>query len=138
MTTEGSTAPVSAPVERVTATPAALALIETLRQRHGPDLMFYQSHGCCDGSTPMCLKTGELSLGVGDVCMGQVGGVPFHAARAQFEYLQGGQVVLDARPGGLGTFSLEDGENMHFAATQRLWTDAEWAWLQAHPLQPAA
>ena len=44
------------------------------------------------------------------------------------------QVLLHAKSGALGTFSLEDAEDMHFVATQRLWTDAEWAWLQAHPL----
>ncbi|HNI76526.1 MAG TPA: DUF779 domain-containing protein, partial [Giesbergeria sp.] len=41
-------------VERVVATPQALALIERLREQHGARLMFYQSHGCCDGSSPMC------------------------------------------------------------------------------------
>jgi uncharacterized protein (DUF779 family) len=122
------------PVERVVATPAAQALIDTLKKRHGPDLMFYQSHGCCDGSTPMCLKMGEMPLTPQDVRMGELAGVPFYAARAQYEYLQGGQVIIDAKPGGLGTFSLEDGENMHFAGTQRLWTDEECAWLAAHPI----
>ena len=122
-------------VERVTATPAALALIETLKKRHGPDLMFYQSHGCCDGSTPMCLKVGEMLLSATDVQMGEVGGLPFYVGLAQLEYLQGGPQLLDAKPCGQGTFSLDDGENMHFSAAQtRLWTDEESAWLAAHPL----
>ena len=47
--------------ERVTATPEALELIERLRAEHGP-LMFFQSGGCCDGSSPMCLPDGELPL----------------------------------------------------------------------------
>jgi uncharacterized protein (DUF779 family) len=122
-------------VERISATPAALALIATLRQRHGDALMFYQSHGCCDGSTPMCLKVGEMRLTSTDVQMGEVGGLPFFVGRTQLEYLQGGPQLIDAKPGGLGTFSLDDGENMHFSATQtRLWTDEESAWLAAHPL----
>ena len=122
------------PVERVVASPEALALLERLKARHG-EVMFYQSHGCCDGSTPMCLRVGEMALGQADVHLGTVGGVPFWVGRTQFEYLEGGQVLLHAKSGALGTFSLEDAEDMHFVATQRLWTDAEWAWLQAHPLE---
>ena len=38
-------------MERVTATPAALDMLATLRGKHGP-LMFFQSGGCCDGSAP--------------------------------------------------------------------------------------
>jgi uncharacterized protein (DUF779 family) len=120
-------------VERVVATPAALALLATLRRQHG-QVMLYQSHGCCDGSTPMGLLPNELRLGVGDVQLGLVADVPFFVSRSQLEYLQGGQVILDAKRGSLGTFSLEDSEGQHFSATQRLWTDEEWAWLQAHPL----
>jgi uncharacterized protein (DUF779 family) len=122
-------------VARVVATPAALALIETLKQRHGPALMFYQSHGCCDGSTPMCLKQSEMAMGAADVCMGELGGLPFYAAQAQYEYLQGGQWVIDAKRGSLGTFSLEDSEAMHFAGSQRIWTEAESAGLAKQPLR---
>ena len=120
-------------VARVVATPAAKALIARLRERHG-ELMLVQSHGCCDGSTPMALKPGELALGRQDVELGRVDGVPYFVSRSQLSYLEGGQLILDARPGALGTFSLEDSEDMHFAAVQRLWTAEEWAWLQAHPL----
>jgi len=64
------------PVARVAASPEALALLERLKTRHG-EVMFYQSHGCCDGSTPMCLRVGEMTLGQVDVRLGSVGGVPF-------------------------------------------------------------
>ena len=47
---------------RVVATDEARQLIDTLRAKHGP-LMFHQSGGCCDGSSPMCYALGEfLSL----------------------------------------------------------------------------
>ena len=39
----------------VTATPAALEAIARLRAAHGP-LAFFQSGGCCDGSSPICLQ----------------------------------------------------------------------------------
>ena len=40
-------------LERVTATQAALTLIESLQAQYGP-VLFHQSGGCCDGSSPMC------------------------------------------------------------------------------------
>jgi len=109
---------------RVVATAAALILIDRLQQRHGK-LMFVLSHGCCDGSTPMCLVQGEMQLGVDDVKFGEVGGVPFHISRSQLDYLQGTQLTLDVAPGSLGSFSLEDAEELHFVTNSRLWTDAE-------------
>lgn len=112
------------PPPRVVATTAALILIDRLQQRHGP-LMFVLSHGCCDGSTPMCLAQGEMQLGLDDLKFGEVGGVPFHISRSQLEYLQGSQLTLDVKPGSQGSFSLEDAEDLHFVTRSRLWTDAE-------------
>lgn len=114
--------PVAPP--RVVATPAALILIDRLQQRHG-QLMFVLSHGCCDGSTPMCLVQGEMQLGVDDLRFGEVGGVPFHISRSQLDYLMGTQLTLDVAPGSQGSFSLEDAEGLHFVTRSRLWTDAE-------------
>lgn len=122
-----------ADVQRVVATDAAMALIALLRTRHG-EIFFYQSHGCCDGSTPMCFAQGELALTHSDLQFGEVGGVPFYAGRTQADYLQGTQLILDVGVGSLGSFSLEDAEGLHFRARTRLWTDEESAWLAAHPL----
>ena len=55
--------------ERVLATDAALELIAFLKKKHGP-LMFHQSGGCCDGSSPMCYPNGELIIGDQDVLLG--------------------------------------------------------------------
>jgi uncharacterized protein (DUF779 family) len=120
-------------IPRVTATPAALQVIERLKARHGA-VFFYQSHGCCDGSTPMCFAPGEMGLSSTDLQFGEVGGVPFYAGRTQIDYMQGTQVMLDIGQGSLGTFSLEDADGLHFKASTRLWTDDEAAWLAAHPL----
>ena len=112
----------------------ALALLERLQAQHGA-IFFYQSHGCCDGSTPMCFAPGEMQVGQGDLLYGHVGnGIPYWADRRQAEYLQGTQIVLDVGQGSLGTFSLEDAEGLHFKAKPRLWNDEEAAWLAAHPL----
>jgi uncharacterized protein len=122
-------------VDRLTATPAALALIERLQQRHGPRLMFYQSGGCCDNSAPNCYLEGELTPSPSDVLLGQIGGVRFHISASQFEYLQNTQLIVDAVAAPLGgdNFSLEGPEGMAFLSRSRLFTDAESAWLQAQP-----
>lgn len=120
-------------VERVVATPAAEAVIRRLREQHG-EVFFYQSHGCCDGSTPMCFKAGEMTLSATDVKMGELAGVPFFVGRTQLEYMQGTQTLLDVGQGSLGTFSLEDADGVHFKASTRLWNDEESAWLAQHPL----
>ena len=120
-------------VQRVRATPAARELIERLKGRHG-EIFFYQSHGCCDGSTPMLFEPGDLLLGAADVLYASVEGVPFYAGRTQADYLQGTELTLDLGQGSLGTFSLENAEGVYFKTSTRLWTDEESAWLAAHPL----
>jgi hypothetical protein len=111
-------------VERVTATPAALELIAELEGRHGP-LMFHQSGGCCDGSSPMCYPRGEFMLGDRDVRMGQIGGVPFYMSESQFEYWQHTQLIIDAIPGRGGMFSLDNGTERRFLTRSRMYTDDE-------------
>ena len=116
------------PVPRVTATPAALAVLAWLRAAHGA-LMFYQSHGCCDGSSPMCYLAGELPLGAHDVCLGEIGGAPFHMSASQFEYWQHTQLIIDVRSGQGETFSLEAALGLSFLTRSRLFGDAEAAGL---------
>ncbi|TQU79824.1 DUF779 domain-containing protein, partial [Xanthomonas perforans] len=62
---------------QVTATLAALQLIDKLRAQHG-DVLFHQSGGCCDGSSPMCFAVGEFIVGDRDVLLGEIGGAPFY------------------------------------------------------------
>ena len=61
----------SDPPLQVMATLSALQLIDKLRARHGP-VMFHQSGGCCDGSSPMCYPDGDFLVGSGDVRLGEV------------------------------------------------------------------
>ena len=119
-------------VERVTATPAALVLIETLAARHGP-LMFHQSGGCCDGSAPMCYPRGEFIVGEVDRLLGEIGGMPFYMSASQFEYWQHTQLIIDVVPGRGGMFSLEGPTGQRFLTRSRLFTDDEWAALEAAP-----
>lgn len=109
---------------RVTATPAALALIEELRADHGP-VMFHQSGGCCDGSSPMCYPVGDFLTGDGDVHLGQVGGADFYISRSQFAVWKHTHIILDVVPGRGGMFSLENGREKRFHIRSRLFTAAE-------------
>ena len=115
-------------VLQVTATPAALELIERMSARHGP-VMFHQSGGCCDGSSPMCYPVGDFIVGDRDRLLGHIGGAPFYISGPQFEYWKHTQLTIDVVPGRGGMFSLEGPEGLRFLTRSRLFTDAEWVWL---------
>ncbi|CAO4171023.1 Acetaldehyde dehydrogenase [Methylorubrum populi] len=109
---------------RVTATPAALELIEELKSEYGP-VMFHQSGGCCDGSSPMCYPVGDFITSDGDVHLGQIGGADFFISRSQFEVWKHTHIMLDVVPGRGGMFSLENGREKRFHIRSRLFTSAE-------------
>ena len=111
-------------VLRVTATDAALALIDRLAAKHGP-LMFHQSGGCCDGSAPMCFALGEFITGDADVCLGEIAATPFYMSRSQFEYWEHTHLIIDAVPGRGSGFSLEAPEGLRFLTRSRVYTDEE-------------
>ena len=115
---------------QVVATLPALQLIEKLRGKHGP-LMFHQSGGCCDGSSPMCYPQGDFIVGDRDVKLGEIGGAPFYISPSQFEYWKHTQLTIDVVEGRGGMFSLENGEGVRFLVRSRLFTDEEYAQLLA-------
>src|SRR6266568_6345521 len=109
---------------QVIATPAAITLMEKLQQKYG-DLMFHQSGGCCDGSSPMCYPRGEFIIGHVDVQLGEVDGEPFYISRSQFEYWKHTQLTLDVVPGRGGMFSLDGPEGLRFLIRSRVFDDEE-------------
>jgi uncharacterized protein len=111
-------------VERVSATPATLALIEKLMVNYGT-LLFHQSGGCCDGSAPMCYPRAEFKVGAQDVFMGIIGGQPFYMGKSQFEYWQHTHLIIDVVPGRGSGFSVEAPEGVRFLTRSRVFTDAE-------------
>jgi uncharacterized protein (DUF779 family) len=122
----------SSPPQQVLTTPAADRLMEKLRAQHGP-LMFHQSGGCCDGSSPMCYPLGEFMVGDSDVLLAMLpggDGTPFYMSKSQFEYWKHTQLILDVVPGRGGMFSLENGEGVRFLIRSRVFTDAEIAALR--------
>lgn len=111
-------------VERVTATDTALELITLLKSKHGP-LMFHQSGGCCDGSSPMCYPDGELIVGDQDILLGNIGDVPFYMNKSQFNYWKHTQLIIDVVEGRGGMFSLEGVEGKRFLTRSRAFTTEE-------------
>lgn len=115
---------------QVIATLPALALIDKLRTRHGP-VLFHQSGGCCDGSSPMCFPQDDFIVGDNDVQLGEIGDAPFYISRPQFEYWKHTQLIIDVVEGRGGMFSLENGEGVRFLVRSRLFGDDEYAALEA-------
>jgi len=113
---------------RVSATPAALELIRKLEARHGP-LLFHQSGGCCDGSSPMCFPREEFTIAEVDVLLGEIGGQPFYMSDSQFAYWMHTHLIIDVVEGRGGMFSLEGPEGLRFLTRSRLYTAAELAQL---------
>ena len=115
------------PPPRVVATPAALELLALLQAKHGQDLMFHQSGGCCDNSAANCYLPGEITMGAGDVYLGDIGGCPFYIGRSQYETWKHTQLIIDVIEGTGGTFSLEGPEGKAFHTRSRVFTAVELA-----------
>ncbi|MEV5380375.1 DUF779 domain-containing protein [Streptosporangium nondiastaticum] len=117
-------------VSRVALTPGAARLLRLLRERHGP-LMFHQSGGCCDGSSPMCYPAGEFRTGASDVLLAELAvegvaePVGFWMSADQFERWRHTHLTVDVVPGRGSGFSLEAPEGLRFLVRSRLLTDDE-------------
>jgi uncharacterized protein (DUF779 family) len=116
--------------EQVLATDSAKELIASLQAEHGA-LIFHQSGGCCDGSSPMCYPVGDLMIGDVDVLLGTIAEVPFYMTRSQFEYWKHTQLTLDVVPGRGGMFSVEGARGLRFLIRSRVFTNEEIAALRA-------
>jgi uncharacterized protein len=109
---------------RVTATAKAVDLIALLRSQHGP-ILFHQSGGCCDGSSPMCFPQGDFIVGDSDVLLGKVEGTPVYISGPQFAAWRHTQLILDVVPGRGGMFSLENGTELRFLTRSRIFSADE-------------
>jgi uncharacterized protein (DUF779 family) len=120
---------------RVDLTEAAAVLLRDLTAKHGP-LMFHQSGGCCDGSSPMCYPDGEFITSEADVRLGDLTvpgldrAVPFWMSVSQYEYWKHTHLTVDVVPGRGSGFSVEAPEGVRFLIRSRLLTDAELTYFQ--------
>ena len=119
------------PGSHVDVTGEAADLLRRLTEAHGP-VMFHQSGGCCDGSTPMCYPQGDFITGdsdilIGDLEIGADRAVPVWMSKAQFAYWQHTHLTIDAVPGRGAGFSLEAPYGVRFMIRSRILTDEEYA-----------
>jgi len=123
------------PAGRVAVTGEAAELLGRLTGVHGP-LMFHQSGGCCDGSSPMCFPVGEFQLGAADVHLGDLLiGLPEPVAvwmsASQFAYWKHTHLTIDVVAGRGAGFSVEAPEGVRFMIRSRIFSDEEYAGLAA-------
>ena len=116
-------------IERVSITDQARAVVDQLRQQHG-ELIFHQSGGCCDGSSPMCFQEGDFILGSRDLCLGRIHGCGFYMASDQFKYYENMHIKVDIVKGRGSSFSLEIPLGVRFMAISRVFNDSEMSQLQ--------
>ena len=111
-------------ISRVKITDEAATVVDQLRSKHG-ELMFHQSGGCCDGSSPMCFEKGEFIVGSSDVWLGEIAGCDFFMAKDQFEFWQHTELTIDVVPGRGASFSLEIPLGVRFVTKSRVFTYEE-------------
>ncbi|CDX35591.1 conserved hypothetical protein [Mesorhizobium sp. ORS 3359] len=98
---------------KVSATAAAKALLVEIIADHGP-VLFHQSGGCCDGSSPMCYARGEFIIGDNDVKLGEIGDTPVYISASQYEVWKHTDLIIDVVKGRGGMFSLDNGREKRF------------------------
>ncbi len=115
---------------RVGLTGEAADLLRRLTDQHGP-LMFHQSGGCCDGSSPMCYPAGDFLTGDADILLGELevdgldAPVEFWMSRSQYEYWKHTHLTVDVVPGRGSGFSVEAPEGVRFLIRSRLMDEDE-------------
>ena len=118
---------------RLGMTAESIDLLRSLWRTHGP-LMFHQSGGCCDGSSPMCFAAGEFLTGGSDVLLGVFDIAPaghpeqlieFWMSGEQFAYWSHTYLTVDVVAGRGSGFSLEAPEGVRFLIRSTLMETAE-------------
>lgn len=111
-------------MERINITPQATQLVNQLKENHG-ELIFHQSGGCCDGSSPMIFPKEDMYLDDSDVLMGIVAGVKFYMNIDQYEYWKHTHLTIDITEGRGSSFSLEIPLGYRFIIHSRLLNEKE-------------
>jgi len=110
--------------ERVAITNKAIEILNQIKEKHGT-LIFHQSGGCCDGSSPMVFEEGDMYLDDSDILLGQLDGVNYYMNQDQFEYWKHTHLTVDVTEGRGSSFSLEIPLGVRFIIHSRLLTDQE-------------
>ncbi|WP_339701923.1 DUF779 domain-containing protein [uncultured Marixanthomonas sp.] len=109
---------------RVAITDEAKKIVEQMKEQHG-SLIFHQSGGCCDGSSPMLISKDDFYLDESDILLGAVAGVSFYMNQDQYEYWKHTHLTVDITKGRGSSFSVEIPLGIRFLIKSRLLTEAE-------------
>ena len=117
------------PYSRVEVTGDAAEMLRHLSTTYGA-LMFHQSGGCCDGSSPMCFPVGMFITSAADVLLQtmEIDGlapIEFFMSASQYEYWKYTHLTVDIVPGRGSGFSVEAPEGKRFLIRSRMMTDDE-------------
>ncbi|MCC5943693.1 MAG: DUF779 domain-containing protein [Bernardetiaceae bacterium] len=113
-----------ATTKRIDTTEEARKVISELKAIHG-DLMFHQSGGCCDGSSPMCYAKDDFKIGDSDIWLGEIENCDFYMSSDQFEYWKHTHLTIDVTPGRGSSFSIEIPMGIRFLIRSRVFTEQE-------------
>ncbi|KJD34447.1 UDP-glucose 4-epimerase [Tamlana nanhaiensis] len=111
-------------MERIAITAEAAEIVKQLKEKHGA-LIFHQSGGCCDGSSPMIFEKEDMYLDESDVFLGTLEGVNFYMNKDQFEYWKHTHLTVGITEGRGASFSLEIPLGLRFIIHSRLLTPEE-------------
>jgi len=104
---------------KVSATPEATTFLAEIVADHGP-VLFHQSGGCCDGSSPMCYPRDDFIVGDNDVLLGEIGETPVYISASQYEVWKHTDLIIDVVPGRGGMFSLDNGRELRFLTRSKI------------------
>ena len=111
-------------MNRIEITEEAKKIVKQLKAKHG-DLIFHQSGGCCDGSSPMIFEKEEMYLDESDIFLGELENVPFYMNQDQYEYWKHTHLTVDITKGRGASFSLEIPLGVRFIIHSRLFKKKE-------------
>lgn len=115
-------------LKRLDVTPKAAEVIQQLKEIHG-ELVFNQSGGCCDGTSPMCYAKSDFIVPSRNIKLGEICGCQFFIDHQQYEYFKQTFITIDAKKetSAFGnSFSVEIDLQYQFITKSRIFTTEEY------------
>ena len=114
-------------MNRVAITEQAATIVAQIQEKN-PTLIFHQSGGCCDGSSPMLLPAEDFYLDNSDVFLGEIAGIKYYMNQDQYDYWKHTYLTVDIIEGRGASFSLEIPLGLRFIIHSRLLNEEETAY----------
>ena len=114
-------------MNRVAITELAATVVAQIQEKNHT-LIFHQSGGCCDGSSPMLLPADDFYLDDSDILLGEIAGIKYYMNQDQYEYWKHTHLTVDITEGRGASFSLEIPLGLRFIIHSRLLNEEETAY----------